>query len=224
MKKTNTKTLSTLRTSQDFNELLSMSELNTQMEVLTFLQDNLQDYQMNYLKSFFKDIDEVIAYIPQKDYEKYFSKNDCSSAWTYPENKFKGLKAVREFYTKNTSYPTMYDDNFTKIKKPISDLNHLIINTKKKEIYRLPKNMVEHMKFFKRGSNLKCIASHTLRYGTTGQFNTGYIVTSNEKTIITISLKTNEVLNFETISNYIDRQKIGWADNARNIKTTVTYD
>ena len=68
----NSKNVNLLKSPSDFTELLSLSELSTQMKVLEFLQCNMLNYQRDYVKSFIKTKDEVLDFIPAEDVEKYF--------------------------------------------------------------------------------------------------------------------------------------------------------
>ena len=60
-----------LPTSDDFDELLNLSTLQTQMEVLSKLQANMLTYQRNYMKSFLMTSSEILEYIPEENHKDY---------------------------------------------------------------------------------------------------------------------------------------------------------
>lgn len=66
--------IKTLKSPADFTSELSLSELSTQMIVLKYLQDNLLDYQRNFVKSYFKTIDLILNELPNDQYENYLSE------------------------------------------------------------------------------------------------------------------------------------------------------
>lgn len=61
-----------LKCDQDFKELLSASDLRSQLDILNFLSDNIRNYQINYVKSFLMSLKEVIDYIPNNEYKSWF--------------------------------------------------------------------------------------------------------------------------------------------------------
>jgi hypothetical protein len=68
------KSVNILESPSDFTEMLSLSELNTQMHVLEFLQNNMLEYQRDYVRSFIKTKSEVLDFIPVSDVDSYFPK------------------------------------------------------------------------------------------------------------------------------------------------------
>lgn len=105
----------TLRTSEDFNELLSLSDLKTQMEVLGFLQKNLFEYQMNFFKSQLMTFDEFWNFIPDNDKPKYFQDKEYVSGYkkkdgTLEKGYYKpwdykyAYKTFKEFYGNKNNY------------------------------------------------------------------------------------------------------------------------
>lgn len=56
---------------KDFNNLNDLTELVNNYEVMCKLQSCLNNYQEQYFNSFLKTYDEVLSYIPEKDYDKY---------------------------------------------------------------------------------------------------------------------------------------------------------
>jgi len=55
----------------DFNDLLDLQDLKTQMGVLEHLQNNLKKYQLDFVKSFIKTSEEVIGCIPPENLCEY---------------------------------------------------------------------------------------------------------------------------------------------------------
>ena len=131
----------TLRTTQDFTELLSLSELSTQMEVLSFLQNNLFDYQMNYFKSHLMTFEEMMTYIPEKDKGIYFKESQ------YREYKGKGqyLPYSEKYVREEMSGKNYGGSNYI-------STHYFLVNTIKKVFYHFNKKFVPKFKFsYKKG-------------------------------------------------------------------------
>lgn len=60
-----------IKSPADFNELLDLQTLQTQMQVLSHLQGNLRKYQLDFVKSFLMKADEVLHYIPQDQHHLF---------------------------------------------------------------------------------------------------------------------------------------------------------
>ena len=241
--------IKTLKTSHDFTELLSLSELDIQMEVLGFLQENLFDYQMNYLKSFLKTFDEVIEYIPDKDYPIYFNRYETGDtwerkigAWEYPNGEsvvngvrqepvFMGINPVISYY-KDKSIKTpivVYDVNTGRkqrkefIKESIDSTNLFIIDTDSKKLHRVNKKLIPNFKFSKKKKTLVCSSKFKKIAGHEAPFNKGYHSTDFYEFTITISLAKNSVISVETLEKGSKSVYVGWGSNARDIEKETIY-
>ena len=135
MAKTNRKfvVLNTLKTAQDFTELLELSELKVQMEVLGFLQENLYEYQLNYFKSHLKTFQELVDYLPEKDLPIYFPVRE------YDNGKYLSfsLKYAKKIYDR---------DKYSLI----------LTNFSKKEFYYIGIDKIPRFKFSYKRGNLIC--------------------------------------------------------------------
>lgn len=76
----------------DFNELLDLQDLKTQMSVLEHLQKNLNKYQLDFVKSFIKTSKEVIDCIPPEDIGEY----EIFNCFDYDFNYASGIKEFLE--------------------------------------------------------------------------------------------------------------------------------
>ena len=237
--------LGQLKTSQDFNELLSLSKLDIQMEVLGFLQENLFDYQMNYLKSFLKTIDEAIEYIPEKDYHIYFNENETGGlfsnsvkVWEYKNGyskppTFNGINSVIEYYK---GLPKSPPDAYCPVtgrkssigpsfpKDSINESNYFIVNTDERKIHRINKKLMPGMFFRKKKNMLLCVSKYKEMYGYSAPFNKKYQVVSSNELIITICLKSNKFLSIENEETSHESNYIGWGSSAGGAENKIIYE
>jgi len=72
-KKINT-TAKPLITPKDFEEQLNLAELETQMSTLKFLLKNMSEYQKEFLRSKLYTFDELLDFLPEKDWPLYFKE------------------------------------------------------------------------------------------------------------------------------------------------------
>ncbi len=70
----------------DFNDLLDLQDLKTQMCVLEHLQNNLKKYQLDFVKSFIKTSKEVIDCIPPENLSEYEIFNCYDYDFNYASN------------------------------------------------------------------------------------------------------------------------------------------
>jgi hypothetical protein len=242
--------LGQLKTSQDFNELLSLSELDIQMEVLGFLQENLFDYQMNYLKSFLKTIDEAIEYIPEKDYTEYFNRQETGDTWEKKkgvweykndvsvkdgvrvEPVFMGIEKVLEYYKDPCiKIPiVVYNPDTGRPRAPkefkkesIDSTNLFIVDPSIKKIYHVNKQLIPGFKFLKKNKTLVCSSKYREISGSTAPFNKGYHSTTFYEFTVSICLKTNSIESVKKIQTGSKSVYVGWASNARDIKDETIY-
>lgn len=68
----------TLKTSNDFISLLNLQDLKVNYDVLTHLQNNIDDYIDKYFKSFWMTLDEVMYYIPENQHKYYVKSSHLS--------------------------------------------------------------------------------------------------------------------------------------------------
>jgi hypothetical protein len=94
------KNLELLKTPADFNELLDLQSLSTQMLVLSHLNNNLIGYQREFLKSFIKTPKEIIDYIAEKDIIEYI-ENVIYDDWDFSvETDKQKLSKFKKFKSK----------------------------------------------------------------------------------------------------------------------------
>lgn len=135
-----------------------MSELSTQIEVLTFLQENLFDYQMNYLRSNLMTFDEVMEYLPEEKKVEYFHHNGYYNDWKKRddyEKKHGSLKGfVRVFDEKNvrkmltTDFGSAFNDQGKPClgKDKIND-HFFIVTHDPKDVHSFNKNLLPKFTF-----------------------------------------------------------------------------
>lgn len=204
--------LKKLTTIKDFKELLVLSELNTQMEVLGFLQENLFEYQMNYLKSQLMLWDEILEYIPDNEKHLYFKERKYNTgdydrelqkftkeSW-YSEYNFE--YAIKE-YTE-----TSYFNKISKAKK-----SYFVLDTINKIIYYFPKCFLEYFKFFYKKDELICKYFDSRQYISFDSF-TECHNHDNEHTIeIIFNLNKNLFKSFKEQDILKNKKRCGsWGD------------
>lgn len=102
----------------DFNDLLDLQDLKTQMSVLEHLQGNLRKYQMDFIKSFIKTSEEVIKCIPPESIGEYEIHNCYDYDFAYPEQikKFRGSRKNWVVNHRDKSMIEIYDLDGLKFK------------------------------------------------------------------------------------------------------------
>lgn len=81
----------------DFNDLLDLQDLKTQMSVLEHLQKNLKKYQLDFVKSFIKTSKEVLDYIPAEIFKEYEIFNCYDYDFSTPEEIEKFAKSEKNW-------------------------------------------------------------------------------------------------------------------------------
>lgn len=81
----------------DFNELLDLQDLKTQMSVLEHLQNNLNKYQLDFVRSFIKTSKEVLDYIPAEVLGEYEIFNCDDYDFSDPEDVKKFAKSKKKW-------------------------------------------------------------------------------------------------------------------------------
>lgn len=139
----------TLKTSEDFTELLSLSKLSTQMEVLSFLQNNLFSYQMNYFQSHLLTFDELMEFLPEKDKPTYFPENSLYRAYKT------GGKYLN--YNEKVLREKLSKIDFSFSQKIDAVKNHaFLVNTIDKKVYHFNKKLINKFKFSYNNDILIC--------------------------------------------------------------------
>ena len=216
------KVVKTLRTTQDFTELLNLAELKTQMEVLGFLQDNLYEYQMNYFKSQLMSFDEVWDYISDNDKPKYFdhreyymgSYDQKLKKWVKPKE-MEGVnylpyseKYVREpFLAKPNCY-----ENPNKLPKAKKDF--FLLDTKGKKIYSFNRRFLPKFKFSYEKSLLVCTYFDTRKYVSFGRWAKCSIGDMEHTIVIKFDMIRNLMVSFIDSSGIYNSADCGsWYDS-----------
>ena len=190
----------TLRTTQDFTELLSLSELSTQMEVLSFLQGNLFDYQMNYFKSHLLTFDELLAFIPDKDKKVYFKDHldgdYVGDKWVPHEF---DEKKVRQEFKKS------YYNSRDYIKEHL-----FLVNTKFKKFYHFNKKILPKFHFFSKDGLLIPTYVRKRTVIRNEQFGLAYSYTQTRTIKAFFDMKTNLLVQYSDSTEYTDKAEAGW--------------
>jgi len=193
--------LNTLSTTQDFAELLSLTQLKTQMGVLGFLQDNLFDYQMNYFKSHLMTFDEMMAYIPEKEKKVFFKKyRDCE----YTNNKLV-YKPYNEVYLRYCLKSYIETDLF-------------LVNTIDKKVYHFPKQIVPLFKFFFTDGKLVCTYYRSVMVKTFESFNETYSYDSQRTYQLFFDMDKNLLVGHSDETELVNKCYIGYHHSHRDSK------
>jgi hypothetical protein len=114
----------------DFNDLLDLQDLKTQMSVLDHLKSNLRKYQMDFIRSFIKTSDEVIKCIPPEDIGEYEIFNCYDYDFTYPEHIKKFRESAKNWVVNHKDKRMMEIDDLAGLKFKMKD-NILIASDKR---------------------------------------------------------------------------------------------
>jgi len=202
--------VSTLKTSQDFTELLSLSELSTQLEVLSFLQSNLFEYQMNYLKNHLMTFDEMMAYIPENEKKIYFKE--------YTDYKLnKAYKKVYKRYSEEYLREKLKYRYWKRSKPAYFDYvktHYFLVNTVDKTFYHFNKALVPKFKFSSNKNILICTYTRsrkTISYGKFCQASQWDEVRTIE---VYFNMKTNLLVGLNDNTRCINPVNVGsWFEN-----------
>ena len=206
--------------SKDFAELLSLTDLMTQMEVLGFLQQNLFEYQMNYFKSQLMIWDDLVEYISDKDKPIFFTRRE------YMSGEYDRVK--REYLTKG--YYADYDwkyaqKEFTfndahyneKDKKEFSRSNRcfFLVDHKTKKLYTINKKLVDKFKFTYEDNFLICKYYDSRPYVSFGRWSRCSMCDCQHTIIVKFDLIQNCVESFSNETHYIVTGECGsWHDSS----------
>jgi hypothetical protein len=203
--------------SKDFAELLSLTDLMTQMEVLGFLQQNLHEYQMNYFKSQLMAWDELIKYISDNDKPKFFTRREYI---------FGDYDRKKEEYI-TPSYYAEYDWNYAKRqytenshfldKKEFSAANRrfFIVDHKNKKLYTVNKKLVDKFTFSYEGKYLVCKYYDSRPYVSFGRWSECSMCDCQHTIIIKFDLIQNCIESFFDDEKYKVTGKCGsWHDSS----------
>ena len=122
----------------DFEELITLQPLITQINVYEILKKNLDDYRWNYFMSHCKTATEVLDIIPEKQHQKYFENTFHSQKSN--RNPETLAEYFKQRYTKKTRYSEWVDDgNGNDILVPprttyYKEDSDIIIDTTKKKL------------------------------------------------------------------------------------------
>lgn len=149
-----------LKTIHDFAELLSLSDLKVQMGVLGFLQQNLQDYQMNFFKSQLMDWETLVEYISDKDKPTFFKTREYNSG-EYDSVKreyiTEGYYAEYDWeYAKKEYTDKNYTEDKTNKQYSIAERKFFIVDHKRKKLYTINKKLIDKFTFTYDGKYLVC--------------------------------------------------------------------
>jgi hypothetical protein len=126
----------------DFNDLLDLQDLKTQMSVLEHLQNNLKKYQLDFVKSFIKTSQEVIDCIPPEnlgDYEIF-------------DYDFSNVDSVKEFLKSGKNWVVNHrDKRMMEITEPEElkfKMNDNILLASDKRVLRINKQAYYRIVYF----------------------------------------------------------------------------
>jgi len=228
--KTNETVVRTLKTAQDFTELLSLSELNVQMKVLGFLNRNLYDYQMGFFKSQLMDFEQMIAYIPKSDLKHYFycdyahRKYRCTEykkdeKGEYVRDSENGLIEIKKgrYLPFNLEYLrtkwSKKENYFSHDNRSVIEKHYFLLDTENKKYYKVPKGTVDRFTFSHGENTLICNFKFTKQdYGKyPGRPRSRKIYSHLTTTFcdIEFDLQTNKLKSFETSREYSNWVYIG---------------
>lgn len=206
--------------SKDFAELLSLTDLMTQMEVLGFLQQNLFEYQMNYFKSQLMIWDDLIEYISDRDKPSFFTRREYISG-DYDHQKKKwithGYDADFDWKYAQTEYTedrNCYDE---KSKKEYSKANRrfFLVDHKTKKLYTVNKRLVDKFTFSYEDKYLVCKYYDSRPYVSFDRFAQCSMCDCQHTIIIKFDLQLNCIESFSDETHYYITGKCGsWYDSS----------
>jgi hypothetical protein len=205
--------------SKDFAELLSLTDLMTQMEVLGFLQQNLFDYQMNYFKSQLMIWDDLIQYISDKDKPSFFTRREHISG-EYDREKME-YKTPSYYAEYDWNYAqrefTFNDAHYGEDKKKFSRSNRhfFLVDHKTKKLYTINKKLVDKFKFTYEDNFLVCKYYDSRPYVSFDRFAQCSMCDCQHTIIVKFDLIQNCVESFSDKTDFIVTGKCGsWYDSS----------
>lgn len=206
--------------SKDFAELLSLTDLMTQMEVLGFLQQNLFDYQMNYFKSQLMAWDDLVEYISDKDKPSFFKRREYIHG-EYDQQKRKyiteGYYAGYDWEYAQKEYTECQSTFDSTSKKDYSKANRrfFLVNHKTKEFYTVNKRLVDKFKFSYEDNFLICKYYDSRPYVSFDRWAQCSMCDCQHTIIIKFDLQLNCIESFSDDKKYVVTGKCGsWYDDS----------
>jgi hypothetical protein len=206
--------------SKDFAELLSLTDLMTQMEVLGFLQQNLFDYQMNYFKSQLMIWDDLVEYISDRDKPSFFTRREYISG-DYDHQKKKwithGYDADFDWKYAQTEYTedrNCYDENSMK-EYSRANRRFFLVDHKSKKLYTVNKRLVDKFRFSYEDKYLVCKYYDSRPYVSFDRFAQCSMCDCQHTIIIKFDLQLNCIESFYDDTKYVVTGKCGsWYDSS----------
>ena len=121
--------IESLKENQDFSALHNLNQLKKHYETIAKLKKETSNFEEAYVSSFYKDLDEVLNYIPQSEYEKY-------NVNITPINNFRIIRIdVRDFAVPRQNIHELdFISKLRELDKSNGKNKVFLVNTIKKEI------------------------------------------------------------------------------------------
>ena len=209
--------IGSLRTTQDFNDMLDLAELDTQMEVLSHLNRNLFDYQMNFFKSQLMTWEELIEFIPEHDMLKYFtSRRKEYGTWDREKMCYDRPETILpydfDWATCNYTGDPKNNPHRDTANYP-ANKDFFIVDTKNKKIHNFNKKFVNKFKFDYEEGYLLCRYFDSRQFISFESFTECYNHDREHSIMVKFDLKRNLFHSYSNEYNDKNRRRCGsWGD------------